>query len=269
MISIAQVRPNGILCYPEFEARYRGGKFHKRIGDVDDQKKRRFRKYCSLLLFLTNVKVNELPDGRVMKWRLNFLTITLPSQPLQGDNLTKAVALFFQKLRNHGFKHYVWRKELQKQRHKVFGDYCLHWHIVGCKWVDMHDLNKWWNESLKVHCPVMMKRVLKKFKTYYPPSTDVRAVCSIRGAMRDLEKYFQKAGAVTGNTFGVSHQLAQIKFVSIEANDTSIERCITIGKRLDSEWSSFYVLPFWLMLRTMTGPIKSELQTWKTSNTLD
>ena len=257
----AQIRPNGICVYAEFERGNHSATFHARTGEVNEQKIRRFKRYAQLLLFLSPVKTNVTRTGREFKWRLNFLTFTLPGSPTGKDNLTKAIYLTFQKLRDRGFKHYVWRKEKQKNGN-------LHWHIIGNHYIDTKDLNKIWNESLRRHCPQMMRKWFVKHHHYYPPSTDVTSIYSTRGAMKDLRKYLQKADNTDGNTFGVSRDLSRIPYISLDGNTSEIDRCLKIGTRLDQEYSSFYSLPWWLLMRSVTPKIRTELKAWQDSNVL-
>ena len=116
----------------------------KRIanGNVSSIAKRKMLKAINYLLFITNdKKVTNAYTGRSFKFKIAFVTLTLPSKQIHSDNEIKSKLLnqFLIELKKyHHVQNYVWRAEKQRNGN-------LHFHVIIDKFVDHQKLRDRWN----------------------------------------------------------------------------------------------------------------------------
>ena len=115
-------------------------------GKVSQVARRKINKAIKYLLFLSNEKV--LPDtahGRNYKFRLSFLTLTLPSRQVHTDQEIKALCLnqmLIELRKKWHVKNYLWRAEKQRNGN-------LHFHILCDKFVPWSELRDCWNRIVE------------------------------------------------------------------------------------------------------------------------
>lgn len=154
-----------------------------------------------------------------IKYRINFVTLTLPSKQVHTDQKIKSVVLdsFLEKLRRHTAADlYLWRAEKQKNGN-------IHFHVIINRFLPYLTLKKWWNDSCNLLGYVdryseEMKSEIKSFGDYYekfidqgsysdlyrrymfgrssdwkePNSTDIHKVKKVQKLSQYLSKYMSK-----------------------------------------------------------------------------
>lgn len=122
----------------------------------------------------THKKVYEKKYKKYVNWRINFITLTIPSQDGIDDRKVKRVLNAWMKFARyqHGFNNYVWKAEAQER-----GE--IHFHIISDCYIHHTNIKHSWNRLLKKH------NLIGTHKN--PNSTDVHAV--IEQGINDLTAY--------------------------------------------------------------------------------
>ena len=210
-IPIIQIRPGLLLAYditdPRPPRRASTNDFYnlaqlgeaQRLGsDITKQKTytglitqgsaKRLRKCINILISLAEWKeVKHFDRDDIYKFKINFITLTLPSQQLNvtDDELKKkALAPFLRYWRTKcGGLSYVWRAERQKNGN-------LHFHIVTDKFIHYQQIRNSWNKYLNQF------NFINAFENRNghrdPNSTDVHSIKDISNLAGYLVKYMAK-----------------------------------------------------------------------------
>lgn len=226
-------------------------------GKVSIHAKRKIGKAIEYLLFLAREK--ELPDtynGRNYKFKLAFITLTLPSKQIHSDQIIKDKCLnqfLIEARKKFGVKNYLWRAEKQ-----INGN--IHFHILVDKFIPWNELRNIWNriinkldyvsnyraEMRKFHSGgfQVRKDLLKQWsyksqiKAYNaakirdwdsPNSTDIHSVHKVKNIQAYVSKYCtkdeQNAG-LTGRLWGCNEALSNIPGAQLimdsEVNDAIV-----------------------------------------------
>lgn len=114
-------------------------------GNVSTVAKRKMTKAVNYMLFVTNnKKVTNQFTGRDFKFRIAFVTLTLPSKQIHSDNEIKASCLnqiLIELKKVYKVKNYIWRAEKQKNGN-------IHFHILVDKFIPYQELRDRWNRII-------------------------------------------------------------------------------------------------------------------------
>jgi hypothetical protein len=214
----------------------------KTHGKVSIQARRKVGKAIDYLLYLANDKVlPETAIGKSYKFKIAFITLTLPSKQIHSDNYLKDNCLnqFLVELRQrYKVRNYIWRAEKQKNGN-------IHFHILVDKFIHWSELRDRWNriinklgyveryrdEMREFHKTgfTCRKDLLKhwdyqkQIKAYQkgkindwnsPNSTDIHSLYKINNVKSYIVKYCTKEDTeneVTGRMWGCNYELSDIK----------------------------------------------------------
>jgi len=189
-------------------------------GKVSTQAKRKMNKALDYLLLVTNQKtVTNNYTGRSFKFKIAFITLTLPSKQIHDDNTIKNNCLnqlLIELKKHYKVKNYIWRAEKQKNGN-------IHFHILVDKFIPYQELRDRWNriieklnyitnyrtEQKKWHSkgfkprPELYKTWSKKkqLQAYLrnskihwnsPNTTDIHSIQKIRNIKNYISKYLTK-----------------------------------------------------------------------------
>lgn len=189
-------------------------------GNVSTTAKRKMNKALNYLLLITNQKtVSDNYSGRKFKFKIAFITLTLPSKQLHDDNEIKNTCLnqLLIELKTHyKVKNYIWRAEKQKNNN-------IHFHILVDKFIPYQELRDRWNriieklnyisnyrkEQINFHKngfrprPELYKTwpKQKQYQAYLrnskihwnsPNTTDIHSIQKIRNIKNYISKYLTK-----------------------------------------------------------------------------
>lgn len=162
-------------------------KHNKPKGELSDKARKRIENAINWLLFKSNPKpVYNREHDKVYFFRLNFITLTLPSKQIHTDQEVTAVCLnnFLNIIRKEAkVEDYMWRAEAQANGN-------IHYHLTTNKFMHWREVRRWWNSS--VNLLGYVDRFENKFHHKNPPSTEIRKVKHIRKLAGYLSKYMAK-----------------------------------------------------------------------------
>ena len=143
-----------------------------------------------LLSTKSNKRVNDIIDWMVLlskekttlnhqlksfyKWKLNFITLTLPSKQRHSDKVIKSELLndfLVQLKRKFNIKYYFWRAESQSNGN-------IHFHIITDKFIPWQWCRDKWNHV--VNKLDYVKQFEQKHKHNTPNSTDIHSLQNIK-----------------------------------------------------------------------------------------
>lgn len=162
------------------------------------------------------------------KFRVNFITLTLPdtTQKIDNKHLQKYLLNpFLTYLRSfHSLKNYVWKLEFQRNGK-------LHVHFVSDVFIHHAVIRKSWNGILAKNQHLI--EFGKKFGHTNPNSTDVHSVKKVKNLAAYITKYMTKNALdlvnIKGRIWGCNRELSQ-------ANQTKMfvdrDQCVTILRPL-------------------------------------
>jgi hypothetical protein len=144
--------------------------------------------------------------GGTYKFKLNFITLTLPSaqEPGTDRELKRGpLKVWIQKMKRHfGMHDYVWKAEVQENGN-------LHFHITTNVYIPWQDIRDTWNECLEG--TGMIDRFEAKFGHRNPNSTDVHSVRKVKNLAAYMVKYMAKKNEgrrnIEGKVWGCSKNL--------------------------------------------------------------
>jgi hypothetical protein len=185
-VSLAAVAP----CADNHENSMKEGKWKEGTysGSVTTHAIRRMKKACDLLSLLAVERLIYRPDFKEpLKFRINFITLTLPSA--QGNFSDKDIhtKIFLPWLRycqrRFGLNLYIWRAERQKNGN-------IHYHLLTNTWIDKHELTKTWN----YHCDKLKlwREYKRKHGEKQAPSTNVKNASNEKEVAEYIRKYVRK-----------------------------------------------------------------------------
>lgn len=158
------------------------------------------------LLYISKPKrVTAADTGKKFTFKINFITLTLPSQQMHSDEEIKQVVLknFIDRLsKSHGLQNYIWRAEAQANGN-------IHFHLTTDIYVHYNEIRRVWNEC----CELLgyVSEYEKKWRNRNPNSTDVHSVKHVKRLAQYLSKYMCKH-----REFTCIGELRQIKGEVIE-----------------------------------------------------
>ena len=189
-------------------------------GNISKIAKRKINKAVDYLLLLTSEKkVQNRMTGRMFRFKVAFVTLTLPSAQVHDDNEIKSKCLnqfLIEIKKSYKVRLYIWRAEKQKNGN-------LHFHILVDRFIPHQELRDRWNriinklgyidryrqEQLKWHSEGFKVRVEmlptwskeKQYAAYLrgqkcnwnsPNSTDVHSLYKINNVKLYISKYMTK-----------------------------------------------------------------------------
>jgi len=226
------IKPNYISCY--HDRSYYGSRLIDKSEKVrqprnnrpkrslSDKARKRLRDAINWLFILSSEKqCYNNKTKRTFNFRLNFITLTLPSTQFHSDKTIKRVALngFLDIMRKyHGLENYVWRAECQRNG-------SIHFHLVSDCFLNWYVVRNVWNRQIKKLGYIEKYRKkhtqlteadyietysnkdgtnhdrLKKSYAYgqssnwaSPNSTDVHALYKVRNVTAYVSGYMSKSG---------------------------------------------------------------------------
>lgn len=236
------------------------------------KQKRRLTDTISWLVYQQKWKTVYNPKSRKnVKFKLNFITVTLPATQVHSDSDIKIKVFrpFLDSLRRK-FKvnSYIWRAEKQKNGN-------LHFHIITGTWVDWLELRNVWNNCTEKLG--YLSRFISKHGSVSPNSTDVKSTKKIKKVGAYLAKYMAKGvegssgdggRVVKGRIWGCSENLSKMKAFIIERSDL-INRTLNRyfhsfkDKVYNYEYSTLFAIDFgnWKEAKEV-GVIKRRFDEW-------
>lgn len=208
---VMQVRTWGLLAYDRTEWHYRPKKDKtppdtdndhpnedttaqhnkKYTGQLTEFARRRLKRAIQLLV--ASAEWKEAPNfktGKVFKFKVNFITLTLPCPQGQHSDRTiktKVLDPFIKRMkRKYKLNSYVWRAERQKNKN-------LHFHLITDTWIHYEKIRNDWNSCL--NALGYIDEFERKHQHRNPNSTDVHAVWKVKNLTQYFIKYMAKNAA--------------------------------------------------------------------------
>jgi hypothetical protein len=175
-------------------------------------------------------------EKKSVKYRLGFITLTLPSGQVHDDNTIKRVCLndFLTKIRNnHDCKKFIWKSEPQKNGN-------IHFHITIDKYIHYTLIRKYWLASVEKLGYVTA--FAAKFGHYYPPATEIHSVRKIKNVAAYLGKYLTKESPVRkmqGRIWSLSYELSRFKFPTYTIDENLYWAIDEATKKVKGFWKQF------------------------------
>lgn len=207
------------------------------------QSSKKLKKSVSNLLCIARTKrVFDTVTKKSFKFRVNFITLTLPSDQIHSDKEIKKVCFepFIELLSKvDKMELYCWKAERQ-----VNGN--LHFHLVTDVYIHYMDLRNRWNKAINKLGYV--DRFYLKHGHYNPNSTDVHAPYKVKNVAGYLAKYLSKIEdciEVEGRYYSCSHKLSQYKSFRISELDYDFDHVSELCNQdnrifIDSEYFSLF-----------------------------
>jgi len=268
------INPTSIVSYHEFHSesgiRHKAVRFidtnenieeqsaflrssRKNNGTMSAQAVRKISKAIEYLVTTSDQKkVHEKLTGKVIVFKVAFITLTLPSS--QAHNDKEIINLCLNSLLNelrqyHAIKKYVWRAERQKNGN-------IHFHLLIDKFVPWYELRNRWNRIINKLGYV--DRFQKKHGNKTPNSTDVHSTRKIHNLKKYLTKYMAKSDQTTGaqnideissqyqsgRIWGCNHELSQTRGLNLIVDneiDEELKKVFTAKKFYKYEAAYFTV----------------------------
>jgi len=246
------IHPNSINLYkrvewqekkkfrPKFKHLLESDKRH--YGRVSQVAHRKISKAVDYLLIMANdKKAYNTTNGQAFKFKISFITLTLPTNQFHSDNIIKSACLnqfLIEASKKWHIKNYIWRAEKQKNG-------SIHFHILTDKFIPWSELRDVWNrivnklgyvekyrdhmrafhsEGFQVRSDLLKNWDYKaQVKAYQkgkvndwssPNSTDVHSIGKINNIRKYILKYTVKDdnnGEILGRMWGCSESLSKIE----------------------------------------------------------
>lgn len=172
-------------------------------GIISKKANKRVQVVIDWMVLLAKEKVLQNPDTKsYYSWKLNFVTLTLPSKQIHGDKviIKECLQPFLDWCRkSKGVKSYFWRAETQANGN-------IHFHICTDVFLPWLELKVKWNHF--VNKLGYTDRFAAKWNHRTPNSTDVHSLRKVKNVASYLSKYCGK------NSKGVIIQLSKAKYYS-------------------------------------------------------
>lgn len=187
-VPMLRVRPNYSVSYLQYQGsrsgRIGGDRLGKSIKKMSEKSGQRLKERLGWWIEAAQYKsFFSIRDQRQYRFRLNFITLTLPSKQRHSDSDLQKILLqpLLNNLRNTwGCHNYVWRAEKQLNGN-------IHWHIMTDTFIHWSDLRRVWNGVCEQY------EYVSRGKTFDPNSTDIHAIKGKSESGRYLAKYFGKS----------------------------------------------------------------------------
>jgi hypothetical protein len=160
---------------------------NKQNGNMSKKAKSNFRQCFNWLMLISNIKtVYNRKENKYFQFRINFITLTLPSIQKHSDNFIKDKMLqpFLRWLsRSHHCNSYIWKAEAQQNGN-------IHFHITTNKFIHWKSIRSNWNKILSEHgyCKYYQDGTNDKGDS----ATQIKAVKSLRSIESYMMKYMCK-----------------------------------------------------------------------------
>jgi hypothetical protein len=142
-----------------------------------------------LLLLATEKKELNRLTGKFVKFKIAFITLTLPSQQIHSDNEIKSKCLnsfIIELTKFYKVKNYIWRAEKQQNGN-------LHFHIIIDKFVPWSEIRDRWNRI--VNKLGYVDRYREQLKTFHANGFNVRKDLLKQWDYKAQVKAYQKGKA--------------------------------------------------------------------------
>lgn len=230
----------------------------KHNGVFSSQASRKLGRSIDYLLFMSNDKV--LPAsaiGKSYKFKIAFITLTLPSGQIHPDNVIKSECLnqFLIEIRKrYKVRNYIWRSEKQANKN-------IHFHLLIDKFIPWSELRDRWNriinklgyvdryrtKMLEFHRQGFRSRSdllkvwpyasqVKAYQTgssqgwHSPNTTDIHSLQKVKKIKDYFIKYFTKSEqseGLSGRMWGSNYELSRAKGAT-EILDSSLKDEISL-----------------------------------------
>ena len=156
-------------------------------GIMSEKARKRIEIALQWLLYVAKPKwVTAQDTGKRFRFRINFITLTLPSTQQHSDEEIKQTILknFIDRLsKSHNLSNYIWRAEAQANGN-------IHFHLTADVYVHYNEIRRVWNES----CELLgyVSEYEKKWHNRNPNSTDVHSVKHVDRLAQYVSKYISK-----------------------------------------------------------------------------
>lgn len=204
---------------------------NKPDGIISKKAERRISQAIDWLLWLSHTKTFiSHKTKRQHTFKINFVTLTLPSKQIHSDNEIKSKCLNYflvEARRKWQCVHYLWRAEAQKNGN-------IHFHVVFDKFIPWSSLRDTWNKC--VNTLGYTERYKEKNGNKNPNSTDVHSVFKVKNISRYLAKYCTKNSTnrlIEGKLWGLSQSLSKMKSAVIEIDNQVYKELMYIEKRFE------------------------------------
>lgn len=219
LLSTATLTPSSVHLYYRradgFHAshKFRENQIHlannKHKGELSDKAIKKIKSAIEwLLIRSTPQRIYNRQQNRIMFFRLNFITLTLPAEQTHSDKEITAICLnnFLNILRNkYKVVDYIWKAEAQ-------GNGRIHFHITTNRFIHYRDIRKAWQGSVELLGYVTAFK--KKFHHSDPNCTDIRKVKHIRRLAAYLSKYMakNKSFSPVGELRKINGKIIQVRY---------------------------------------------------------
>jgi hypothetical protein len=192
---VMQIRPYGLLMYEqrEYDTIQRhsrntlGEGFKSYTGELTPYAKKKLKRAIQLMVAIAKDKeATHFKSGKSFKFKLNFITLTLPAA--QGETTDKEIKVCLDNWikrakRKYQLKSYVWRAERQANGN-------LHFHMITDTYIRYDHIRNDWNSVL--YPTGLIAKYQQKHGLKQPNSTDVHAISRIRNLSSYFIKYMSK-----------------------------------------------------------------------------
>ena len=174
------------------------------FGILSPSAKSRVNRAIDWMVLLAKNKETHNPKwNSTFNFKLNFVTLTLPSKQKHSDVLIKSKLLdnFLLILkRKFNVKNYFWRAEAQRNGN-------IHFHIITDVFIPYGLLRHYWNKQIE-SLNYVSNYFHKHKNAKQPPSTEVHSIKKVRNIASYLSKYCSKSSK--GITVFVKHLVSHL-----------------------------------------------------------
>ena len=165
-------------------------------------------------------KVYSYACQKFVRFKVNMITLTLPSKQIHSDQQIKAVLLnqFLIELKKYdGLKEYIWRAEAQQNGN-------IHFHVITSTFISHERVRKVWNRVLD-KLGYIQRYEQEKGKTN-PPTTEIKSIKHVKKVASYLAKYIAKdrRRVAVGEVRLINGQLIEILYKSAEYRSEEAEK---------------------------------------------
>lgn len=259
-------------------------------GIISKRASKKIRNAINWLLEISQEKVAKpYKKGRVVKFKVAFATLTLPSKQIHSDVEIKNKCLnqfLIEARKKWGVRHYLWRAEAQKNGN-------IHFHITCDNFIPHTELRDTWNRIIaklgyvaayqtnmkewhkngfRVRTDLLKNWSKQAQKKAYirgyasnwlsPNSTDIHSVKMISNLPAYLTKYCTKnddGRAIKGKLWGLSYSLSQMQSVIIDEDTLPIGFIDALREKFKNKikFGSFFAIIFvpWNQLKNYFNEI--------------
>lgn len=218
-----QIRSNCLVIYAKSEessthTRHSLKPYTPYSGTVTESAKKKLLHALDMLVQTTTRRSEYCKElERVLDVRLTFTTLTIPPTPKPLEPSYANPSLLEPYLRYFRDKFapmkYVWKAEFQKNQQ-------LHYHLATDKYIPWKIVRWKWNKLLKEEGH--LDSFAKQYGHFNPPSTEIKAVVSVRDAKayiaKEIVKSIQNQTPTTGKIWDCSKNLESPFFSTVCSN---------------------------------------------------